>query len=103
MTAGEWITVIGIVVGVILTVLGGAATTIGGLIWWFVTRDVRRFETGMDGLSKVVSEATIEMRELKVEVKNIHDDHRNIWGEINRIKDHQRSTRDTWRADEEKG
>lgn len=99
MTVGEWITVIGIVVGVLLAILGGTATTIGGLVWWFVTRDVRRFESGMESLAKVVSDATIEMRELKVEVKNLHEDHRNIWTEINRLKDR---TRETWRADEDK-
>lgn len=91
MTSGEWITLIGIIIGVIIAILGGTASVVGGLIWWFVTREVRRFETGMTDLTKAVSDATVEMRELKVEVKSVREDHHNIWTEINRLKENRHS------------
>ena len=97
MSPGEWIALAAIIVTIFIAICGG----IGAVLWYFITRDAQRIETGMGKLTDAVSEATIVMRELKVEVASVREDHRNIWGEINRLKEN-RVGRDSWREDEDR-
>lgn len=80
------------IIGAASAVIATVFTGMSGVIWYFVTRDAQRVEKSINSLTLAVSTLNLTMKGIEVELTGlkeyVHEENKEQWGEINKVKDH---------------